>query len=152
MSDRKYRQRGYQDSDRPAYHRREEGDPLPPRPDLYETGPRGRGLGRPTATVFRCAACGALQPATKVELDSLCIACKAELHTCTNCRHFDPGATAECRKPVKVRVAAKAKRNECELFAPRETQESAPASGPPGPTGPPSRGGARAAFDALFKL
>ena len=50
MSDRKYRQRGYQD-DEPR--ERSRSTPSSPR-----EGPRGRGLGAPTRSVFRCHDCG----------------------------------------------------------------------------------------------
>ena len=58
MTDRKYRHRGYQDSDRERDERRppeRQGEPARPR---MEGAPRGRGLGAPTAAVFKCSACG----------------------------------------------------------------------------------------------
>ncbi len=147
MSERKYRQRGYQDSDRersPSGPRRAPGErPAGP----TGSGPRGRGLGKPTATVFRCAACGQKQlDDVRVEQDTTCRKCGADLHTCTHCRHFDPSAPAECRKPVTRRVAAKARRNDCRLFEVRATREFA------SPSGADSPADARAAFDALFKI
>jgi len=139
MSDRKYRQRGYQDADsgeRPARRPGPAGARSP--------GPRGRGLGKPTATAFRCAVCGARQPASELGFDAECDSCGADLHSCTHCRHFDTSAPAECRQPVAERIANKAKRNRCELFEPRTTQELAGDGDRPED--------ARAAFDALFKL
>ena len=108
-------------------------------------GPRGRGLGAPTAEAFRCAACGkaaAVPGAT--EFAASCSACGADLHSCTNCRHFDSSAPRECRKPVPERISAKGKRNECELYEPKVTIESASDSDRPADP--------KAAFDALFKL
>jgi len=140
MSDRKYRQRGYQDSDRP------ERGPRRPRGDR-PSGPRGRGLGKPTSTVFRCAVCGEKQLAgAAVELDSTCWKCGADLHTCTHCRYFDTSAPRECRQPVKEHVTSKAKRNACELFEAKATQEFAEDLGGDTPSD------AKSAFDALFKL
>ncbi|HPK65808.1 MAG TPA: hypothetical protein PKX99_04420 [Thermoanaerobaculia bacterium] len=141
MSDRKYRQRGYQDDDRPPAGQRK---PAPRRGD-EPPKPRGRGLGMPTATIFRCAACGRPAAAPPDAFDDVCASCGAALHTCTNCRHFDSTAPRECRQPVAERVAKKAAANRCELFAPRLAQEFAreetrPSDDP------------RAAFDALFKL
>lgn len=137
MSDRKYRQRGYQDGDRPEGGRR--GAPAP-----RSEGPRGRGLGAPTRTVFRCARCGALQkPAAAPEPDSVCAECGADLHTCTHCRHFDTSAPGECRRPAIPRVSSKAKRNQCGGFEPKASQELESGS---------SRSDPRAAFDALFDL
>ncbi len=138
MSDRKYRQRGYQDS---GGERRERG-PRPPRGER-PPGPRGRGFGKPTATVFRCAVCGEKQLAsTEIDLSSTCWKCGTDLHTCTHCRHFDTSAPRECRQPVKEHVSSKAKRNACELFEIRETKEVGQSEAP---------SDAKAAFDALFK-
>ncbi len=142
MSERKYRQRGYMDDERSESRSRGSG----PRP--RREGPRGRGLGAPTATVFRCARCGGEQSlAAAVPFDATCGGCGSDLHTCTNCRHFDSSAPNQCRETIPAPVPAKARRNRCELFAPRTTREfgaeSARADDPEDP---------RAAFDALFKL
>lgn len=140
MSDRKYRQRGYRDGDRDRGPRGPRG-PRPPRPP----GPRGRGLGKPTETVFRCAVCGKKQlEGVEVKVDSTCWKCGADLHTCTHCRHFAPGIPKECRQPLADYVPAKAKRNDCGYFEPKLAQEFG--GEPDNPTD------AKAAFDALFKL
>ena len=143
----KYRQRGYQDSDR-----RDER----PRPGLQgprekKDGPRGRGLGAPSESVFRCAACGEkqlLMPDEPLPLDATCRKCNADLHTCSNCVSFDTGVRWECRRhpEVPARVPKKRDRNECPLFTPKLAQEFAKDSDKPAP------GDARSAFDALFKL
>lgn len=143
MSDRKYRQKGYQDSDRTAGKGRggSVGGGQRPRRE----GPRGRGLGRPTQSVFRCSMCGARIPIlTPLEPTATCPQCDADLHTCTHCQHFDTSAPLECRQPVEERIPVKAKRNDCQLFEPRSKQEFAAESERP-PDDP------RAAFDALFK-
>ena len=153
MSDRKYKQSGYQDSgssprdssrqqgDRPAGAPRAGNVPRDPR-----DAPRGRGLGAPTASAFRCASCGELQSiGAAAGLASRCTACGADLHTCTNCSHFDPGAPAQCRQPQVALIMKKSKANECALFEPRERQEFAAEKPAPAAKDP------RAAFDALFK-
>ena len=140
MSDRKYRQRGYQDADGDEARSR---SPRTPRPEGF-SGPRGRGLGRPSNTVFRCAVCGARQPMGGADFDAACGQCGADLHTCTHCQHFDPSASKECRQSIAERVPSKAKRNACEHFAPKATQEFARESGRPED--------ARDAFDSLFKI
>jgi hypothetical protein len=149
--DQKYRQRGYQDSGErrsPAAR-----GPQPPRPK--PEGPRGRGLGAPNETVFRCAACGAKRLVSAepghpdfLALDATCSRCGADLHTCSNCLHFDTGSRWECRRNAELpaRIAKKRDRNDCQLFAPRTAQEfAADRDRPAGPADP------RAAFDALFK-
>ena len=122
MSERKYRHRGYQDSE-PREERRPSA-PQGPRPK--PEGPRGRGLGAPTQTVFRCRVCGAKQRLDgSLPLDSACASCSSDLHTCSNCVFFDTSRPHECRKPILVRVTSKAKRNTCELFTPNTIQEFA---------------------------
>lgn len=136
---RKYRQTGYQD-DRPRSARARAGaggrEPT--------EGPRGRGLGAPTATVFRCTLCGEQASAESIVPETVCSGCDGDLHSCTHCAHFDSSAALECRQPIVERVRGKAKRNRCELFAARQTQEFAreqerPTDG-------------RAAFDDLFNF
>jgi hypothetical protein len=144
MSERKYRHRGYQDTDRPVERSSEyQGPSLPPRE--RPEGPRGRGLGAPTDTVFRCKVCGNKVQFTGVmALDMTCEGCGNDLHTCSNCISFDTSRPNECRKPVLQRVVSKTKRNPCELFTPNAVQEFA--SDMRAATTSP-----RAAFDALFK-
>ena len=154
--DRKYRQRGYQDSDRSRSSQGPRG-PEPPRPK--PEGPRGRGLGAPTENVFRCAACGAKRMVSAeaghpdfLALDATCAHCGADLHSCTNCVHFDTGSRWECRRNAELpaRVAKKSARNDCALFLPKLAQEfGADRDRPQGPSGPSDP---RAAFDALFKI
>lgn len=142
---RKYGQRGYQEDDRETPEKRSPSKPRPSGESRHSPlKPRGRGLGKPTATVFRCAVCGHQQSVTFGE-DSVCGQCGTDLHTCTHCTFFDTSATFECRKPITEPVMSKAKRNQCELFEPKATQEFAKEEGP-GPT----KG--KAAFDALFKI
>jgi hypothetical protein len=152
MTDRKYGQRGYQDSDREKGAKRPQSGGGPQAPREQPQGPRGRGLGAPTATVFRCAACGVKQEVgAVVALDAVCARCGGDLHTCTNCLHFDTGAHNQCRAGVEPRVAKKSLRNTCETFAPKAAQEFAKESGPSGGGG--SRpDDPRSAFDALFKI
>ena len=138
MSERKYSQRGYKDRE----GRNEEAPRKRPR-DRGE-GPRGRGLGAPTATVSKCARCGSKIEAI-AEPEQTCSNCGSDLHTCSNCRHFDPSAPNECRQPIEVRIAAKSKRNQCESFEAKLVQEH----------GSDTRGGARdakSAFDDLFNF
>lgn len=142
MSDRKYRQRGYQDDDRGEPRKRG-----PRGPREKKEGPRGRGLGAPTATVFRCAACGTKVPTTgEVAFDATCAKCRADLHSCANCTSFDSGARFECRQEIPERIAGKRDRNRCELFSPKATAEFAAEADRRAPDDP------RAAFDALFKI
>jgi hypothetical protein len=144
MSDRKYRQRGYQDA--PREPRREQG-PAPRK----EYAPRGQPPIAPKTfnmpgfrEVVRCARCGnELTVAAVSSPDARCNRCGADLHSCAQCVNFDTSAAFECQKPVPVRISPKDARNACELFDPRTTVERETTSG-----APPS---ARKAFDDLFK-
>jgi hypothetical protein len=146
MSDeRKYRQRGYQDSGGGPDRSRSPQGPPPEKKD----GPRGRGLGAPSETVFRCARCGEKRPVLdEIPFDAACAKCGNDLHACSNCLLFDTSARWECRKheEIPARVAKKSTRNDCPLFVPKSAQEFARESGKPAPSD------ARSAFDALFKL
>ena len=139
MSDRKYRQPSYRDGEPPA--REPKPRPGPP-PDRSER-PRGRGLGAPTESIFRCARCGESAPVGGAAAPGArCASCGADLHTCTNCSQFDSGARFECRAEIPARVSPKDRENRCELFEPRLRQEFAQEKTRPG--------SARSAFDALF--
>ena len=140
MSDRKYRQRGYQDEPRD----RERAAPKPQQPK----GPRERPEGPKTPNlmasheVFRCSRCGN-RLGLPVGADARCARCGVDLHSCVQCTAFDTGARFECSQPVTARVTPKDARNSCTFFTPRTTVERQT-----GTTGPTS---ARQAFDDLFK-
>ena len=144
MTDRKYRQRGYQDDgarDRmaPARKPAEPRDPRMPRDPRAPNMPGFREL-------FKCARCGRAQ-STEVRADTTCSHCGVALHACVHCASFDAGAPFECRQTIPARVSPKDAANTCALFAPRISVEretgSAPASG---------SSQARKAFDDLFKF
>jgi hypothetical protein len=155
MSDRKYRQRGYQDEPRERQPRA--GKPAPPkertpggRPLQDASGPRTPNL-MASHEVFRCARCGNLLPLS-VDPTSRCGKCGVDLHACIQCASFDTSARWECTQNAKLpaRVAPKDERNLCGHFAPRTTIERQTSS----PTVQQESSGsssARKAFDDLFK-
>lgn len=145
MSDRKYRQRGYQDdrADREPQER-----PRPPRGDGAPRSVINRQHRTPNMPgfhdVMRCARCrrtlrSAIGP------DTTCPECGSALHTCAQCASFDSGSRFECLQPVAARVFPKDTRNECGHFAPRVTVERRTRS--EAAAGPRS---ARQAFEDLF--
>lgn len=140
MSDRKYRQRGYQEDDRAREQGGERSQKLPQAPRDRE-GPRS-----PRMMAFgekiKCAACANVVQAN-IAHDSVCPKCNADLHTCRQCSYFDPGSRFECRKPLTARILNKGGRNTCELFSARTVVERETSSS--GPTD------ARQAFANLFK-
>ena len=144
MSDRKYRQSGYQDEAprerRPALKRpAEPRDPRMPRDPRAPNVPGFR-------EGFRCARCGQTAP-QQVEPGTCCGKCGVELHACIHCASFDSGARFECRQPLTARVSPKDVANTCTLFTPRisverDTGSQQTAGGP----------NARKAFDDLFNF
>jgi hypothetical protein len=144
MADRKYRHQGYQSQD--AGPRRPSPSlpdgprrPSPSPPD----GPRSGGM-LAKRTVSRCGACGAVLPVATASLEQ-CPHCRADLHACRQCAHFDPGRRFECGQPIPERVADKNVRNECVSFSLRVTVER---DASPDSTRP---GDIRRGFDNLFK-
>ena len=145
MSDRKYRQRGYQDEPRERGPRQEKRAPEPRAPGRQlqnAAGPKTPNL-MASHEVFRCARCGN-RLAVPVEPDARCSRCGVDVHSCVNCVSFDTSARWECAQPtLTARVSPKDAHNTCALFEPRTTVERQT-----GTAGPPS---ARQAFDDLFK-
>ena len=64
----------------------------------------------------RCAACGAVLPIATGSLEQ-CPNCRAAIHACRQCTHFDTGRRFECAQPVPARIADKNARNECPEFS-----------------------------------
>jgi hypothetical protein len=91
--------------------------------------------------VFRCRDCGR-EASVEVAPASTCAQCGAALHSCVNCRSFDPSSRWECRAEIPAPVRSKTKANECELHAAKTVLEL----GANGKADDP-----RAAFDALFR-
>jgi hypothetical protein len=145
MSDRKYRQRGYQDEPRSREPKREmpAREPRAPgRPLQDAAGPKTPNL-MASHEVFRCSRCGN-RLGVPVDADARCSRCGVDLHACIQCASFDTSARFECSQDaLTARVAPKDARNTCQLFSPRTTIERET-----GTQGPPS---ARQAFDDLFK-
>ncbi|HYW74726.1 MAG TPA: hypothetical protein VE961_27115 [Pyrinomonadaceae bacterium] len=138
MSDRKYRQRGYQDQDRQSERRPQPQGQSKPREREGPRSPKMMAFGEKV----KCAACAAIVQAN-VGPESACPKCNADLHTCRMCTFFDPGSRFECRKPLTARILNKGGKNNCELFAARTVVERETSSGKPTD--------ARQAFANLFK-
>jgi hypothetical protein len=164
MSDRKYRQRGYQDEGR---ERRPPGTPASGaqgRPDREPGAPAGarrissEGAKNPRMMgyreVARCARCGTLVDPKILSL-SRCPKCQQDLRSCVQCTHFDPAARFECTNNVPARISPKDAANECPLFEARTSLErETTTAAPPSSSGPSAAepASARKAFDDLFKF
>lgn len=141
MSERKYRQRGYMDSDRDSGQGREEPKPKQQPQQRDREGPRSPRM-MAYGEKVKCSSCSAVVP-TNLSTDSTCPKCNSDLHTCRQCKYFDPASRFECRKPITARIMNKGGRNTCELFASRTVIERETSSGKPTD--------ARQAFANLFK-
>ena len=149
MSERKYRQRGYQDDDRDRGQKPPSTRPAPepgaPAATRRISQVEPRNINMPGfRTVVRCAQCGAVIADADVGLESRCPRCGVELHSCSQCTSFDPGSRFECMQAVPARITPKNSKNSCTLYAPRTTVERE--------TTTPRVDGARKAFDDLFNL
>jgi len=142
LSDRKYRQRGYQDSGEKGKQSSERPGDKPERKDTF--GPRPLQMAA-KRSVSRCSQCGTILPPTG-ETPEKCPKCGFELHSCKQCMYFDPSSRFECMQPVPQRVPRKDVKNSCTLYAIRVTTEKETTT--PSAAKPSS---ARQAFDNLFK-
>ncbi len=152
MDDRKYRQRGYMDSDRDNTVRKPEDRPKAPRLPIDVTGPRLPRLVQ-TVVASRCYNCATtLQNGT--DFKGNCPKCGVPLHCCKQCAHFEPSTRFQCLKSIQVRIASKDQGNDCASFSARVTvaRDVTASGGAAVPTAVPrSPSDARAAFDQLFK-
>ena len=160
--DRKYRQRGYQDSDRdrqrPSGPRPEGGGGKPEREPGAPAGARrisSEGARNPrmmtSRQVARCSRCGTIVDA-EIMSRSKCPKCQVDLRSCIQCVNFDPGATYECAVKIPARVSPKDVANDCQHFSGRTTFERETTAAPSQNNNPKEPSGAKKAFDDLFKF
>jgi hypothetical protein len=158
--DRKYKQRGYMDTDREpsGSYRSERPKAQGPRLPLDLTGPKLPRLVQ-SVVATRCFSCATTLP-PNIDLQATCPKCHAALHCCKQCAHFEPSTRFQCLKPIPLRIPIKDQANECTLFSPRVTvardviphSPSAPKFDVQKPVvAPRNATDARAAFDNLFK-
>jgi hypothetical protein len=138
MADRKYRQQGYRNDGS-----RNEGAAPGRREPPPSAAARGGGM-LAKHTVSRCGGCGAVLPIATASLEQ-CPHCRAAIHACRQCTHFDTARRFECAEPIPERLADKNARNDCAAFALRVTVER---DASPDSTRP---GDIRRGFDNLFK-
>ena len=141
MSDREYRQHGYQDHGEKR-QKEESREKKSARDETF--GPRR--LQMPgTRTVSRCAQCGTVLQSAGEPLQK-CPKCGFALHSCKQCTYFDPTSLFECTQPIPARIPRKDEVNECSFYSMRvmvEKETSTPSALRPND--------ARQAFENLFK-
>jgi hypothetical protein len=154
MSERKYRQHGYQDDDRDRARQPERDRRPAPTPGAPAATRRlsSEGARNPNLMgyheVVKCARCGAPVDPGILSL-STCGKCGQALHSCAQCAYFDTSATFECAHKIPARISPKDAANDCTLFGVRaswERETSSTASASPTP-----ESSAKKAFDDLFK-
>ena len=153
MSERKYRQHGYQDDDRdrsgqPQRDRRPSPPPGAPAATrrLSSEGARNPNL-MGFHEVVKCARCAAPVDPGILSL-STCGKCGQALHSCAQCAHFDTSATFECTQRIAARISPKDAANDCTLFAVRASWERETRAA----AAPSKESSAKKAFDDLFNF
>jgi len=157
--DRRYKQRGYQESDRNDSYRSDRPKQQGPRPPLDITGPKLPRLIQ-SVVASRCYNCAMALPAD-TDFRGNCPKCGTALHCCKQCAHFEPSTRFQCLKPIPERIAVKDAANQCSLFSPRVTvaRDGLPSGNGTNGTRPDTAAqvtprtatDARAAFNNLFK-
>jgi ABC-type ATPase with predicted acetyltransferase domain len=144
----KYRQRGYRESEyedekKETRRREPKADDLGNREQVRSLR---HAVDRNVTVVIRCNRCGYQVPASFLEVnkETTCTKCQTPLHSCRQCKHFDPAARWECREPIEARIADKGAANDCPRFKPAQVLD---ATGKRADT----TQDARAAFHNLFK-
>jgi predicted RNA-binding Zn-ribbon protein involved in translation (DUF1610 family) len=141
VSDRKYRQPGYQDR-REETPRKSSSEGPPKRENNF--GPRAIQMAG-TRNVSRCSQCGTVLQGLSDPVGT-CPKCGFELHSCKQCTNFDPGSRFECTQPIPARIPRKDAKNDCTFYSIRVTMEKETST--PVATRPND---ARQAFENLFK-
>ena len=75
-----------------------------------------------TNVVLNCHSCGEqfpLHPGDKIARADTCASCGLHMHSCRNCRHFDPSKNNQCAEPQAEWVSDKERANFCDYFEPR---------------------------------
>jgi len=69
---------------------------------------------------YSCWKCGASLAGVPLPLprEAVCPKCRAWLHACRQCRHYDPRLTAKCREERAEEVRDKEGANFCDWFLP----------------------------------
>jgi hypothetical protein len=145
---RKYLQRGYQDSDSESRERQKP----PPRKDLtaeerIQKRSLRHAIDREAKEVVRCHNCGrSVESFGAITTETECPHCRAPLHCCRTCTHFDSATRWQCRAEITEPVGDKNKSNQCSEYHSRLVLDvTGRRSGTPKSNDPKSQ------FDNLFK-
>ena len=151
--DRKYRQRGYQDSgsDRQDRPRSPQRNDLSSDEKLHRKGLR-HAIDRDAREVVRCHNCGrSVSNSGVISRETECPNCRAALHCCRICLHFDTAARHQCRTKIQTPVGDKTRANDCTLFEARLVLDSTGRRSASGSGSGPASNDPRSQFENLFK-
>ena len=79
-----------------------------------------------------------------------CSHCGTDLHSCMNCRFYEPGSHYDCHETIDELVSDKERSNFCDYFSAKT--DFAPAQDGFGHQSQQKKQAARTAFDNLFSL
>lgn len=96
-------------------------------------------------TCWKCGETIALAPGSRVGTRDACLHCDSDLHSCRNCRHYDPAKHNQCAEPQAEWVRDKEASNYCDYFSPNGAARTASRASSPA-------GDAKKKFDSLFKI
>ena len=152
---RKYRHQGYDDSDKGDDRER---PARPPRQDLtteerIQRRSMRKATNREANEVVRCHDCGrSVQDFGTISPTTECPHCRAKLHCCRTCTHFDSSARWQCRAEIDKAVGDKGQANHCQQYQPRLVLDFTGRRGAStGPGASPKSNDPRAQFDNLFR-
>ncbi len=97
---------------------------------------------------FSCCKCGQvidLPPAGRVLSRDTCPKCDSDLHSCRNCRFYDPGKHNQCAEPQAEWVRDKEAGNYCDYFSPNPILSASKRTSSKAEE-------AKKKFDSLFKI
>jgi hypothetical protein len=118
----KYGHSGYRDSDREDREKQRKAparDRLTTEERIQQRSLR-KATNREANEVVRCGTCGRnVDDAGTIVPTSACPHCRAALHCCRACNHFDSSARWQCRGPITQAVMDKGKGNQCRVYQPR---------------------------------
>jgi hypothetical protein len=69
-----------------------------------------------TMACWKCGEPLTLSPGIRLGARDVCARCGADLHSCRNCRFFDPGKSNQCSEPQAEGVRDKEAANYCDYF------------------------------------
>lgn len=93
---------------------------------------------------WKCGTTADYAPGVRVGTRDTCPRCDSDLHSCRNCRHYDPAKHNQCAETQAEWVRDKEASNYCDYFSPATTRRA-------GGTAPGGADDAKKKFDSLFK-